>query len=380
MSDSHPSPTPAASDLDARLDALTRLVRGGDDSSGAVPLAQHLAAHPADMSLASALRHARTTIEECEREAVIEQRAQLLLAHVDAGVSSNNHAHGIRRPIVARALGTSVRRRAIGVGAIVAVASGIAVVWPELYTAGSSVSNRRVYATASGEVATVTLTDGSRITMAPRTTLDVGAGFGKTTRNVMLQGEAYFEVTGSTVHPFDVRTSRGVHVRVLGTAFGVTNHPDEAVRVAVQSGRVRATTPRGESVVVSEGRVAHLTDSTARETADDVSRYIGWTQGTLAFDDAPVTDVLTTLSHWYGVRFRLADSSLTQVRVTARFNTRSADGAMALLRTLLRVNLSIHRAADTTIVTLRSKDSVATAPLPARNARHEFIPHVEAGR
>ncbi|MBT1712606.1 FecR domain-containing protein, partial [Fulvivirgaceae bacterium PWU5] len=60
-------------------------------------------------------------------------------------------------------------------------------------------------------------------------------------REVVLEGEAYFDIAHDAAHPFVIHT-QGVTVQVLGTAFNVeafTGQP--AVVVTVTRGRVRVS-------------------------------------------------------------------------------------------------------------------------------------------
>jgi len=254
--------------------------------------------------------------------------------------------------------------------AAAAVITAAVLAWPHRapHPAGSPAAR---YTTKAGQLATIPLPDGSHVVLAPGSELTVAADFGAHRRDVTLRGEAYFDVIASQRTPFTVHTARGASMRVLGTAFDVRAYSESEsdVRVVVSSGRVRATTRRGAETIVAVGTIAHLTDSTVATTTGDAVSYTSWTNGTLVFDEAPIGDVLTALSQWYGMRFRVADSSLVQAfahgSLTARFNAHSSADAMTLLKTALRVTLTFDRRNDTTIVTLHARsahDDVQTRP------------------
>jgi ferric-dicitrate binding protein FerR (iron transport regulator) len=214
----------------------------------------------------------------------------------------------------------------------------------------------RVYRTASGQVMTLTLFDGSHVTLAPNSVLRASVATQDGARTIMLSGAAYFNVIEAAPTPFVVRTDRGSDVRVLGTSFTVTQYPhDVSARVAVTSGRVVVTPSHGQPVTVSAGMVAQLDDSSAHVAAADVSAEASWRFGTLVFDETPIPKVLATLSRWYGVQFRLGDSALVQEKLSARFDARSSTNGMAILTTMLDVTLSVARSGDTTVVTLHSQ-------------------------
>ena len=105
----------------------------------------------------------------------------------------------------------------------------------------------RQYQTGVMQRAIVRLADGSRVTLAPQTTLTVASGFGADTRTVSLRGEAYFDVASGSRAPFIVNAGH-VRARVLGTAFDVRSYTDEHdVRLAVVSGRISVSARETES-------------------------------------------------------------------------------------------------------------------------------------
>ena len=62
----------------------------------------------------------------------------------------------------------------------------------------------------------------------------------------------------------------------------------------------------------------------------------------LAFDGAPLGDVVRTLGRWYNVEIRLADSALAARRLTASFQNEPID--LVLHRIALTLGLRVERA------------------------------------
>lgn len=234
------------------------------------------------------------------------------------------------------------------------------------------------YATASGQRATVLLADGSRVTLAPGTTMHVTGDVGTSARSVSLVGEAYFEVAPAPGRPFRV-TAGNVTADVLGTSFNVRRYAaDSAATIAVVSGKVRVQNPRAH-VTLTAGLMSQLSDSTPTASVARVGTdAAAWAQGRLVFNNVPVRDLLTGLGRWYGYDFRVADSALartlTHARLTAEFRADAPAESIRLLKDLLDVTLTF----DDTVVTLHTRSSRA----PAAGARHEktFSPTVEVGR
>lgn len=238
------------------------------------------------------------------------------------------------------------------------------------------------YTTGNGQIAHLTLHDGTRVTLAPNTILGVSRDF-QFRRDVSLTGEAYFDVVQSHATPFLVHTG-AVTTHVLGTTFDVTRyHGDRAVRVVVLSGRV--TVGGRQAVTLSAGGIGHVTDSTATAaTMTDATPFAAWTTGALVFHGAAVSDMLDALGHWYGLQFRLADSSLAGKVVAATFASgETRADALELVGTLLNVTMTFDDGHDgTTIVTLHPKSGLRRAsPAPRRSNQDSLFPRAtEVGR
>ena len=105
------------------------------------------------------------------------------------------------------------------------------------------------YKTAFGETRTVTLTDGSQVTLNANSSLRVPRfGFGKRTRDVTLLGEADFSIKHlPDDQRFVVQTDKNFEVVVLGTEF-LVNTREKGTKVVLNKGKVR--------LLYQEGRTA----------------------------------------------------------------------------------------------------------------------------
>jgi len=202
---------------------------------------------------------------------------------------------------------------------------------------GVSPGIARTYTTTAGQRLTLTLGDGSRVTMAPQSTVTLSGD----ERTVTLAGEAVFVVQPNTRAPFVVHTGV-VRIRVLGTTFDIRHYPtDTGVHVAVASGKVvvSADTRQHPSIVLTAGAIGTVTDSTAQAVVGDVSAHTDWVNGHLVFDRAPVSDVLRALERWYGYKFRLTDPGLSGRHITTILDYNAPAKALQRLELLLNVEL-----------------------------------------
>jgi transmembrane sensor len=172
-----------------------------------------------------------------------------------------------------------------------------------------------------GETLTVTLADGSFARLAGGTRLDEWAMDGS--REVSLDGRAFFAVVRDETRPFTVRTGEG-EVRVMGTRFEVSKERpeegEEEVRIVVVEGLVVVTNPLG-SVEVPAGSVARMNEASApvAEVAEDVWSLLDWPDGMLVFQATPLAQVAQEVARYFNRSLAVSGETLRGRRVTAWF-------------------------------------------------------------
>jgi ferric-dicitrate binding protein FerR (iron transport regulator) len=220
------------------------------------------------------------------------------------------------------------------------------------------------YTTSRGQRAEVELADGTHVILAPETTLrtfgDTSGGansFGAVgSRDVALDGEAYFDVVHDAAHPFTVRTPSGI-AQDLGTKFVVSSYPEvKGMQVAVQSGAVAVH--RGDGATDSASRAAGsvplvtlLHGDVARLDAGgtimlargvDVAKYIAWTRGSLVFDGTALRDVARALSRWYDLDITLSSDAIADRLLSLTIDSESPNAALKLVALSLDLGFERH--------------------------------------
>lgn len=191
----------------------------------------------------------------------------------------------------------------------------------------------REYVTPRGQRGTLQLPDGSRLVLAPETRLRIPADFGRRTREVVLEGEALFDVVHDGSRPFRVHANHAV-AEDIGTRFDVRAYPgDSVVAVAVEEGAVALGSAVGgvgaaaEGVVLRAGELGTLASDGRMATARDaeaLSRHLSWVDGKLRFVETPLSDVLQSVNRWYDLDIRVDDRALAARPITAEFSVQSA--------------------------------------------------------
>jgi transmembrane sensor len=190
----------------------------------------------------------------------------------------------------------------------------------------------RVAATKAGQRAMVRLPDGSQVILGVASTLRYPVAFRDGSREVSLEGEAYFEVVHDTQRPFMVHAGDLV-AKDLGTEFAVRAYPEDVgARVVVREGRVAirsASAKAASEQVVAPGQLGRLGPGQEPTVEPaDTAAWFAWIEGRLVFDGTPLRDALPQLSRWFDLEFRLADSALGEVPLTATLRTQPTTDAL----------------------------------------------------
>jgi transmembrane sensor len=181
-------------------------------------------------------------------------------------------------------------------------------------------------ATGVGQQMRISLADGTAVVLGPDSRLTFPARFGRA-RDVVLEGEATFDVATDSARAFRVRTATSV-TQVLGTRFGVRAYPDEEyAEVVVAEGRVAVAAATAEGRAASSatqltpgfGARVRRDGTVSAPRAVDAGRALAWTEGRLAFDASPLREVVRTFERQRGIRIELADSAIGELRLTAEF-------------------------------------------------------------
>ncbi|NQZ76436.1 MAG: DUF4974 domain-containing protein [Ekhidna sp.] len=183
----------------------------------------------------------------------------------------------------------------------------------------------------------VTFPDGSVGILNTNSSFSYPEIFGDS-RDVVLEGEAYFDIKKSS-KPFVIDVN-GVDVKVLGTAFNLVTDDNE-VRLYVDRGLV-AFSRDGIETKVSAGNEAVFskTDNTV-ELKEVVSPNImSWRNGVFNFDNTPLDQVLADLSEFYNVEFQLSTEKLKSCKISASFNNQPLKEVLVTLSSILDVKTS----------------------------------------
>lgn len=182
------------------------------------------------------------------------------------------------------------------------IAAMIAVIFSlfRLYEGASSHNiHYECIETTYGERKDLSLPDGSMVTLNSCSRLRYPTKFTQPTREVVLEGEAFFDVAKDSDRQFIV-TAGHFHVKVLGTAFNIKSYDnDEIASVKVDRGKVQVEMPEATMRLSAKERVEVNSLRGTIKKQQDLYETAGWRQGCLYFDGTPIQDVARELEREY---------------------------------------------------------------------------------
>jgi transmembrane sensor len=213
-----------------------------------------------------------------------------------------------------------------------AIAAGLVV----LVLAGSTLTPNaawqgpRTFTTSAGQTSTITLPDGSKVTLDADTILRAHETSRR--RNLeLVQGRAFFRVAKDPARPFVVAAGDKT-VTAIGTAFDVSLRPD-GVRVTLLEGKVKVDAPIPVPATSAAPRRMQSTEMTAgsqlvapdngswRLAKVDAGEQVGWAAGQLVFAGKSLAQVANELNRRSDRKVIIADPSVGRAVISGSFDT-----------------------------------------------------------
>ncbi len=269
------------------------------------------------------------------------------------------------------------RRRRINISiAIASLVCVIVAVWylkndQQSYVNEDKPGNKAII-TQNGSRTRSLLADGTTVWLNAGSKLYYENDFNGPTREVRLEGEAFFDVVEQTNRLFIVHTS-GIDIRVLGTAFNVKSYPeDQNVETTLYRGQVQVLRQKDfisnaiqlepnqklilskqaakEYVKLSEEKtpltkrlpanfiITHI-DSTKKESERIET---AWVYSRLEFRGDSFEVVAKKLERWYNVNIVFTDEKVKLLSVTGSFEKETVEQAFEALKEAFAINYKIN--------------------------------------
>lgn len=210
----------------------------------------------------------------------------------------------------------------------------------------SVINENTAYSTViapSGQRTQLVLPDNTTVWLNSGTELKYPVSFSKSSRDVFVKGEAYFEVTKNQGKPFIVHTSE-INVKVFGTRFNVKESKSSTLStVTLYEGKVQVLDSRNKPLsFLDPGQQLRIRPEGIRLVeAKNIESQIAWTNGMLVFDNQPFGEVIDYLANWYGVKIVIDNSLQNSHKFTFNVKTESLHDVLELISVITPINYSI---------------------------------------
>lgn len=188
------------------------------------------------------------------------------------------------------------------------------------------------------------LSDGTSVQLNSGTSLKFPIQFIRgESRQVFLDGEAYFDVTKDPKHPFLVR-SGDMNIKVLGTKFNVTSYKkDNKTYTVLVEGKVAASDDLNkEEVILKPGERVYFQGKQLKTEPVNVRKYIAWVSGELMFTDDSFAVIANKLERKYNVRIINHYEELNDIVITATFKEENIEQVLKIFQTYKPFNYTIN--------------------------------------
>lgn len=208
----------------------------------------------------------------------------------------------------------------------------------------------KTYVTKVGEINSIELSDGSKVTLNTNTKLLVN--FSQSHRSVSLvYGEAQFDVAKDQERPFTV-TSGVKSFTALGTIFNIQKDNESDMELLVTEGKVLISNARmsdlalsqmiteetgklSSSLIVSDGEKSSIVDMITHPTVaistDDLDEELAWQQGMIVFNGDTLNEALQEVSRYTDVQFEITNEHVGELLVAGYFKAGDVENLLASL-------------------------------------------------
>ena len=211
-----------------------------------------------------------------------------------------------------------------------------------------------------GERLQMMFQDGTRAYINSDSRLKYPKKFALSSREVYLEGEAYFVVSKNSRRPFIVNLN-GLAVHVLGTSFDVQAYPENKdITVCLDEGRVNLTLASDKKYPLKPGeKLVYNKESEHCTIIRNMDAQISslWKKNVIAFKDAPLSEVIKVLNRWYDVGFKIEDAAVGDVYFTITSENTLLEKVLQDLEKIAPLRFEYKEAEKEVIVTRKKEDS-----------------------
>lgn len=246
-----------------------------------------------------------------------------------AFVDGQGHLNGMKREATevasfGKGIQRMMRKWSVAV-TIIIILGGVAWVWnDDDESAGKAATLSNVQVTKSterSEYQYLLLPDSTEVWLNAASTLEFPERFNRNKREVVLKGEAFFDVKHADKVPFIIYTG-DVSTEVLGTAFNIKAYPDmEKITVSVKRGKVKVNYEQKQVALLTVGQQVSINQKgrSVSEKPVKENEAAAWQEGKLIYDDYMIGDIILDLERVYNKKVEVEVGGVETLRISTSF-------------------------------------------------------------
>jgi transmembrane sensor len=200
-----------------------------------------------------------------------------------------------------------------------------------------------------GQKSVLFLSDGTKVWLNAASKISYIKDFTEQhTRDVYLEGEAFFDVAHNGDKPFIVHTS-SIKIKVLGTSFNVKSYAEEKTiettlvhgKVRIEQSDVRGNRigdvelkPNQRAVFNKESKIINIKEVVADNSGS-------WKQERLVFEEEPIDNVILQMERWFNVRIHVENKGNLDCKLTASIEKESLEEVLKLIEASHNIRYTI---------------------------------------
>lgn len=224
-----------------------------------------------------------------------------------------------------------------------------------LYPFGTDTLTKSQVVTKKGSKTMVKLPDGSAVWINSDSRLQYANDFKGKSREVWLDGEAFFDVKKDPAHPFIIHTNK-INIKVLGTSFNVKSYPDDQViETSLIRGRIevsfndrpaeniilrpneKLTVRKDQSEPVKSALGAERPSKIKLDNLlppNDQSPLVetAWMDNKIAFSNSPLSEVAHLLERRFDITIEFKNQDVMKYRYTGIFDDESINDILNIMK------------------------------------------------
>jgi transmembrane sensor len=208
------------------------------------------------------------------------------------------------------------------------------------------------FATASGEIKSFSLPDGSTLWLGENSHVSYSANFNDN-RVIDMEGLAFFKVIKNNT-PFKVHAGMLI-VEVTGTSFSVSNYKNAAeIEATLVEGSINITDIQGQLIKKlkpNEKMIFNIASGSYEVNNVNAKELTLWKESKLTFNNTSLTEIAGELSKRYGIKVNV-EKSVAAYNFTFSLTDETLDETLSLISSMApvearqsndTVTFSLHR-------------------------------------